>query len=105
MRYMNDYDVILALQACDPSRPVLSKAVRFLADFKDEVDSHSDGWCYWRAPVVAARRLIELIPLPYGIRAASDITEAQYRYALVPIKSFFTQKGKAAGMILPPTNI
>jgi len=94
MLYMNDYDIQIAghRHGC---HPVLGKAVRFLAAFKDEVDSHSDGWAYWRAPLKSAVKLMTLI------QNGGDPTEAQFKAALSPIKSFYTRRGDAAGMSFP----
>lgn len=93
MKYMNDYDIALALQR-HASHPVLSLAVKFLVAFKEEVDSHSDGWAYWRSPVQSAAKLMTLVEL-------NDATDAQFRAALSPIKAFYTRRGNAAGMTFP----
>ena len=93
MKYMNDYDIALAEQR-NIYHPVLSRATRFLKEFKAEVDSHSDGWAYWRQPVRSAAKLMTLIEEQHA-------TEAQFRAALSPIKSFYTRRGNAAGMSFP----
>jgi hypothetical protein len=93
MLYMNDFDIFQAVER-HLNHPVLSKATRFLVAFKQEVDSHSDGWAYWRPPVQAAAKLMTLVQ-------GADATEAQYRAALAPIKSFYTRRGNAAGMQFP----
>lgn len=67
--------------------PVLGKATRFLADYRDEVNSNSDGWPYWGAK--AAARLMELI---HNARDREP-TEAEIRKAIGPIRSFCTKKG------------
>ena len=94
MLYMNDYDIMLAQQRF-ASHPVLGKAVQFLAAFKDEVDSHSDGWAYWKCPVQAAKKLMEML------QGKTEATEANFKKAMVPIKSFMTRRGNAAGMQMP----
>jgi hypothetical protein len=93
MKYMNDYDIALALQR-NHNHPVQSRATHFLFQFKEEVDSHSDGWAYWAAPVRAAKKLMELVE-------SNDATEEQLKTALSPIKSFYTRQGNQAGMIYP----
>ena len=60
MKFMNTWDIDEAV-ARFPGHPVLGKATRFLARFRDEVDAHSDGWAYWAAPVRAAAKLIAMI--------------------------------------------
>jgi hypothetical protein len=94
MLYMNDYEIERALRHY-ANHPVLGKATKFLADFKDEVDMHSDGWPYWAAPVRAAAKLMTLIQHP------TQATEQAFRQALVPIRGFYTRRGNAAGMRFP----
>lgn len=95
--YFNQYDLFEAKQRCE-SHPVLSHAINFLEKFIEEVNSHSDGWAYWKAPSRAASKLVELIQ-------AGDATEKQYRAALTPIKSFYTRLGDKAGMRFPETTL
>jgi hypothetical protein len=93
MKYMNEFDIDLA-RTRNVNHPVLSRATRFLGLFREEVNQHSDGWAYWRPPVQAAAKLMTLIE-------GQDATEAQFRAALTPIKSFYTRRGYAAGMKFP----
>lgn len=93
MLYMNDYDIFQAQQRANT--PVLRKAVQFLAAFKEQVDANSDGWAYWHAPVAAAKKLMELI------QGKVPATEANFKAAMTPIKSFYTKRGNAAGMQMP----
>lgn len=93
MLFMNEYDINRAAdQFC--GHPVLGEATRFLADYRDEVNAHSDGWPYWSSPVKAAKALMALIQ-------SGNATEAQYRKALGPIRAFYTRRGNAAGMKWP----
>jgi hypothetical protein len=104
--FMNEYDIDDAMQTLNDD-PVLGKAVRFLRDFRDEVNSHSDGWAYWRAPVAAAGQLMTLIKTGMDIRRGrggidpQQITDQMVAKAMGPIKSFMTRKGLAAGMQMP----
>ncbi len=93
MLYMNEYE-ISDVKRRHTSHPILSKAARFLENFKDEVNAHSDGWCYWSPPVKAARKLMQLV-------LSANATEAEFKAALTPIKSFYTRRGNAAGMKFP----
>ena len=94
MKYMNGWDVELAVQRT-AARPVQNKAARFLYEYMEQVNAHSDGWAYWAAPVRSAARLMSLVESPV------EITEQQFRSALIPIKSFYTRRGRAAGMTYP----
>lgn len=67
------------------NHPVLGKATRFLQRFRDLIDENSDGWAYWRAPVKAAAKLMDMIQQP------ETATEAAYKKAMTPIKSFCTR--------------
>jgi len=67
------------------NHPVLGKASKFLERFMDLMDQRSDGWCYWKRPVMAARRLMMMLESP------EEATEALFRKCLVPIKVFCTR--------------
>lgn len=94
MHYMNDYDIMIATIR-NSGNPVLRKATAFLVSFKAQVDFNSDGWAYWKAPVVAANKLMLLV------EGKTPATQANFKAALSPIKSFYTRRGKAAGMLFP----
>lgn len=93
MLFMNRWEIDESVERYR-NHPVLSRATRFLAEFRDETDANSDGWCYWPLPVRAAARLMTLIQ-------SGDATESQFKSALGPIKSFYTRSGNAAGMRFP----
>jgi hypothetical protein len=94
MIYMNRYDIDNAVQQYGKDT-VLGKAARFLADYRVEVDANSDGWAYWHAPVKAASKLIQMFDHP------TLATEAEFKRALTPIRSFYTKIGLRAGMKFP----
>lgn len=98
MYFMNRWEVESALDVTQ-DYPVRNRAARFLKAYMDEVDSHSDGWAYWRLPVSAAKKLMELVQ--GRVSDGTDATESQFRAAMGPIKSFYTRKGIAAGMAFP----
>lgn len=68
--------------------PILGPAARVLVEVRDQVNSCSDGWPYWKAPGRACRKLMALLQGP-----PTDATEAAFRAALTPIKSFYTRHG------------
>ena len=107
--WMNEYEVDEALQLLS-NDPVLGKYVRFLSEFKDQVNSHSDGWAYWKLPAHAAGQLMTLLKAAmdkkrYGRTTSPDapqeVTEQMLRKAMGPIKSFMTRRGLQAGMEMP----
>ena len=83
MLFANDYDIA---QYVDRYRthPVLGKAARMLAAVAHDAGGNSDGWCYWPAPCRATKQLQILLQ-------RGDATEAEYRKALGPIRSFYTR--------------
>ena|ERR1035437_1172613 len=94
MLFMNSSEIYYAMY-CYANHPVLGPAARFLRDFMDEVNLHSDGWHSWPLPCRAAKRLQELI------RGSRPATRAELVKALAPIKSFMTRRGNVAGMKMP----
>ncbi len=94
MLFMNRWDIDEAVARHD-STTYQGKAARFLQAFRDEVDANSDGWAYWKAPVLAAKKMQELAS---GMIPAC---ESNYKAALTPIKRFYTLRGKAAGLRFP----
>lgn len=101
MMYMNEYEINDAVDRFRHlTNPIPLRAAKFLAAFRDEVNSHSDGWAYWNAPVNSARKLMELCSLRDWMHAAR-MTEEEYKTALTPIKRFYTTKGNAAGLRWP----
>jgi hypothetical protein len=95
MLYLNDYEIAVAVTRFE-RHPVLGPAARFLNQFRNEVNAHSDGWAYWRQPVRAAAKLMTMIQHP-----EQEPTEAALTAALSPIKAFYTRHGNHAGMDYP----
>lgn len=101
--WMNRMDIeeAVELRRMLPNR---HRAARFLKEFMDEVDQHSDGWPYWNPPAKAAKQLMEIVhkrPDEYRGLKLEDVTPAQLNKALAPIKAFYTRRGYKAGMKLP----
>jgi hypothetical protein len=94
MAWMNAYDVINSerLWSYDP---VLGPASRTLYNLMMEVDAKSDGWASWRAPRLASRKLQDMLTSVEKPRHGKTREElrAEYKAALVPLKSFRTRKG------------
>lgn len=88
MLFMNDHDIHNATTRF-PVNSVKHKAVTILQAHKQVVDENSDGWAYWKPPVQAARKLMELIQGPSTV---SELTQAEcLKLALRPIKAFYTK--------------
>lgn len=89
MLYMNDYDIMRAVEFYH-AHPVLSRATRTLANLASWTDRNSDGWAYWPKPAKAAEKLMTLIEQD-KFNPNPDVTEADYKKALTPIKAFCTK--------------
>jgi hypothetical protein len=100
MLFMNEWDIEEAVNRFR-QHPTLGPAARFLRDFKNEVNSHSDGWPYWSPPVHACKQLIQLFPSNPYQPVSKEVTRKDVLKALAPIKSFMTRRGNKAGMKLP----
>lgn len=88
MLYMNQGEIEMAFHRF-PTGSVKSKAVKILIAHMETVNENSDGWAYWKAPVNAAKRLMELIQ---GPNTVSELTQAEcLKLALRPLKSFYTK--------------
>ncbi|HEY6019447.1 MAG TPA: hypothetical protein VIY48_05975 [Candidatus Paceibacterota bacterium] len=94
MMFMNHWDIDEAV-----ARPTFFSyqhlAARFLQEFRNEVDANSDGWAYWKAPVMAAQKMQGIV------LGKVEATESNYKAALTPIKRFYSLRGNAAGMKFP----
>jgi len=88
MLFMNTVEIDFAVQR-HAHHPVLSKATRYLRDWRDVVDQNSDGWAHWSGGPKAAKSLMTLIQ-------SGDATDAQLRKAIGPIKATATKKNLPA---------
>ena len=95
MHFMNRSDIEEAVER-HAGKPVLARATKFLKDFQEMIDDHSDGWPYWAPPVRSADKLMTLIedyhPWKRDSRPICLPTEADLKKAITPIKSFCTRK-------------
>jgi len=92
--WMNDYEIERAVERYK-NHPILSRATKFLRDFSEETNEHSDGWHSWPLPGNAAVKLMGMIQHP------EYASEDNFKKALAPIRSFYTRRGDAAGMKFP----
>lgn len=102
---MNDYDIARAVRRY-ATHPILGPASRTLANLRDAANHNSDGWAYWPKPARAAAKLMEMIERDVMIErdgtwqyfndpARADVTSAEYKAALRPIRAFRTRSGIA----------
>jgi hypothetical protein len=89
MKFMNDYDVAMAAQRFTHPESAQYKAVRILQAHIEIVDNNSDGWAHWKAPVAAAKQLMELIER----RDAPPQSLAHFylKKAITPLRAFYTK--------------
>jgi hypothetical protein len=96
MRFMNTWDIDDARKRY-ANHPILGPATRTLDNLRDWADDNSDGWAYWPKPSRAAAKLQEMIERDgtskYRFGDRDDVTAAEYRKALSPIKAFRTKQG------------
>jgi len=96
MRYMNDYDLDVAVsrftRSSTPNRLAVALLVRNLAQWADD---NSDGWAYWVKPLRAAQPAMDLI---YGgtwthneEQEANDVSDATVAAVARPVKAFLTR--------------
>lgn len=80
--------------------PNLRAGAKTLHRLMGWTNSHSDGWMYWRKPGNASARLQEVLHdrVPFNVHGVpldngEDITEAELKRLLSPIKAFLTKQG------------
>ena len=91
MTWMNEWDVEDAVRRFNyANTPNLAEGARVLDNLVRWTNRNSDGWPYWRKPSRAASQLMGLLE---GVDRydPDDITAAQLKKALAPIKAFFTR--------------
>lgn len=98
---MNQYDVedMYTALANRDEVPNLQAGAKTLYRLMRYANSHSDGWAYWRKPSAASKRLQErLKEIPLSVHRnvmgeITDISEAELKRLLSPIKAFLTKQG------------
>jgi O-acetylhomoserine/O-acetylserine sulfhydrylase-like pyridoxal-dependent enzyme len=103
--WMNQYeDEELPQFFGDGNTPNLATGAWILGNLMDWTNSNSDGWPYWTKPSRAAKRLMEALNLAkqayYRGTMVGDLTDAQLRAVLSPIKAFLTRQGVDAALVL-----
>lgn len=106
--FYNDFEISQAIRKHNPNtRPNLAILAHTLDALKEWADNNSDGWAHWpkpsRAAAKAGRTLWEFDTRTWASHGASqedDITDAERKAALTPIKAFLTRQGVAHDEII-----
>lgn len=96
MKYMNDYDLASARSRYGRGETPNRLALVLVVDnLREQTNLVSDGWAYWAPPCRSAAKAIALIESTaypeYERRQHEDITDAEMKAAIRPIKSFLTR--------------
>lgn len=93
--FMNEHEIDQAMWRYE-NHPVLGPAARTLGAVRDQVNSCSDGWPYWKAPSRACRKLMALFETEQAAeRDPRKVkpTAVDLKAALIPVKAFYTRHG------------
>ena len=112
MSWMNEHEVAEMQRMIDPAdTPNLAEGAYVLGNLVEWTNSNSDGWPYWQKPSNAAKPLMALLgahtyAARFGYyqgtsRTLEDVSEADLRKALAPIKTFLTRQGIDHNAVLP----
>lgn len=91
---LNEHDIDMALETIRERAPHVAHFAKYLSDWKDTVNSNSDGWAYWRAGSAAADKLATLVEQTmHSLRGRGGPipTVDQFKRSLPPIKSAATR--------------
>lgn len=96
MTWLNRYEVEDYIRRAQHHHyPIAEKACLILNELVRWTDSHSDGWSSWPKPGRAAAKLMDALYYRFGSawdkRIQRDLTEAELRTLLTPIRSFLTR--------------
>jgi hypothetical protein len=102
--WMNEWEVEDAVERFTDETPNLHRGVGILSRLMRWTNNNSDGWPYWQKPSNAAGKLMDHLHAAMRSYAVKDITEAELKKALSPIKAFLTKQGVDHALILeePP---
>jgi hypothetical protein len=98
--WMNEWDIEEAIRRFDrPDTPNLGQGALILDRLMRWTNRNSDGWPYWSKPSNAARSLMKLLQAADRYDPV-DVTPAELKKALSPIKAFLTRQGVSHDEIL-----
>jgi hypothetical protein len=94
MTYLSEHNIVNLANNIDAQEfPNLSRAAHTIRNLMRWTNENSDGWPYWQKPGRAAKKIAEALQVydraRYDFRV--DMTDAEYRQALAPVKAFMTR--------------
>lgn len=97
MRFANEHDITdYVIRFRHDDTPNLFTAANTLYRLMCWTNENSDGWPYWQKPARAAQKLVDLCEsvdrFYRGDPRATDVSDADLKRALVPVKAFLTRQ-------------
>jgi hypothetical protein len=101
--WMNEGEIDEMVEFTSLEAPEFAPYARYLSDWRDTVNSVSDGWHSWRAGAGCAEKLMEALQSLRNSHRYGDESpaEAAFKRALTPIKSFASKKNLTAPTLEP----
>jgi hypothetical protein len=94
MLFMNEGEIDQSVEVISERAPEFARFAKYLSDWRDVVNSSSDGWPYWKAGARSAERLMGLLNKVMDVlrgRGGEMPTEQEFRKSLAPIKALATK--------------
>lgn len=91
---MNEPEIDHALEVISEREPDYARYAKFLSDWRDVVNSSSDGWPHWTAGRKSADKLMDLVNRVMGVirgRGGEMPSDDDFRKSLTPIKTLATK--------------
>lgn len=113
--WMNEWEVEDLQRRFDDDTPNLCNAAQILGRLVDWTNNNSDGWAYWQKPSNAASSLMDAlrqkerdqredgcVAREGKVVKFTDLTDAELKQVLRPIKAFLTRQKVEHNTILEP---
>lgn len=92
--WMNEYEIDEAVELIGDRAPEAARYAKFLHDWKEVVNSSSDGWPHWKAAGKSAEKLMALVQRTLNVircRGGEMPTDDEFRKSLAPIRALATK--------------
>jgi hypothetical protein len=92
--WMNEPEIDDAMDVIAYHEPELARFAKYLGDWREVVNSNSDGWHSWKAGPAAAGKLQDLVKRTTDVirgRGGDLPTEKEFMKTLSPIKACATK--------------